>query len=182
MEYFDVYNNFGEKTGQTIERSDAHKSGICHRVVHLWIINSQNQILLQQRSPDKGAGANLWYVSAAGHIEASESVESTLIRETMEELGLNIAPIKDSIEYLYTFKDQMVENNGEYLDNEFSDVFMLKADFRLDEITIQPEEVQAVKYMDYSDFRDMVAAGDKSLWQHKIGYKMLIIALDNALM
>ncbi len=178
MEYFDVYNKYGEKTGEIIERVEAHKNGICHRVIHLWIINSHNEILIQQRSANKDAGANLWYVSVGGHIESSESIESTIIRETKEELGLDILPFINSLEYLFTFKETLIENNGTFIDNEFYDVFLLKADFNINQITVQEEEVQAVKYISYDEFRNIVINQDASFWQHKTGYKMLLAALD----
>ena len=178
MEYFDVYNKYGEKTGETVERNDAHKNGIRHRAVQLWIFNRDNQVLIQQRSTNKRAGANLWYISVAGHIESGESIESTLVRETREELGLDISNLTDSIEYLYTFEECALHQNGSYIDDEICDVFMLKADFNIDEITMQPEEVQAVKYIGYADFKQVLLSGDKSFFPHKIGYKMLLSALD----
>ncbi|MCL2376518.1 MAG: NUDIX domain-containing protein [Defluviitaleaceae bacterium] len=181
MEYFDVYNKYGEKTGEIVERREAHKDGIFHRVVHLWILNSKNEILIQQRSPDKDAGANLWYVSVGGHIESGENIESTLIRETKEELGLDILPLISSVEYLYTFKDALIENNGTFFDNEFFDVFALKADFDIDQITMQKEEVQAVKYISFDEFKSIIASQDKSFWQHRVGYKMLLVALEELL-
>lgn len=178
VEYFNVYNKYGEKTGAIIERNEAHKNGICHRVIHLWLLNSRNELLIQQRSADKDAGANLWYVSVGGHIESSEGIESTLIRETKEELGLDISPFMNSVEYLYTFKETMIEKNGAFFDNEFYDVFVLKANFDIDEVTVQQEEVQAVKYISYDEFKNIVMNQNKSFWQHKTGYKMLLIALD----
>ena len=178
MEYFDVYNKYGEKTGEIIERCEAHRKGICHRVIHLWIINSHNEILIQQRSSNKDAGANLWYVSVGGHIESSESIENTLIRETKEELGLDIIPFINSLEYLFTFKETLVENSGTFIDNEFYDVFILKADFDTGQVTVQEEEVQAVKYINYNEFKDIIMNQDESFWQHKIGYKMLLIVLE----
>lgn len=181
MEYLDVYNKYGEKTGEIIERCVAHGNGICHRVIHLWIINSHNEILIQQRSSEKDAGPNLWYVSVGGHIESSESIENTLIRETMEELGLDIIPFINSLEYLFTFKETLVENNGTFIDNEFYDVFILKADFDIDQIAVQEEEVQAVNYISYDEFKNIVRNQDESFWQHKIGYKMLLIVMEEYL-
>ncbi len=178
MEYLNIYTKYGEKTSEIIERKDAHKAGIFHRVIHLWILNSHNEILIQQRSSNKNAGANLWYVSVGGHIESSEDIESTLIRETKEELGLDILPFINSVEYLYTFKDTLTENNGAYFDNEFYDVFVLKANFEIDQITMQEEEVQAVKYISFDEFKNIVLTRDKSFWHHKMGYRMLLVVLE----
>ena len=82
VEYFNLYNEYGEKTACKISRTEAHVQGLCHRVFHLWMINSENQILVQQRSANKDFGANLWYVSVAGHICFDENIEQSILRET----------------------------------------------------------------------------------------------------
>jgi len=181
MEYFSVYNKFGEKTNAIIEREEAHKTGVLHRTMHLWIFNSHNEVLIQQRSANKDAGANLWYVSVAGHIESSEGIESTLIRETKEELGLDISPFIDSVEYVFTFKDSLEENNGTFFDNEFFDVFALKGNFEIDQVIMQEDEVQAVKYISFDELKNIIVNQDKSFWQHKVGFKMLLVALEEFL-
>jgi hypothetical protein len=46
---------------------------------------------------------------------------------------------------------------------------------------MQKEEVQAVKYISYDEFKNIIVNEDNSFWQHKVGYKMLLIALDEFL-
>ena len=36
MEIFDIVDENGNPTGQTIERSLAHTNGVRHRTVHIW--------------------------------------------------------------------------------------------------------------------------------------------------
>lgn len=181
MEYFDVYNKYGEKTGATIERKDAHREGTLHRTVYLWILNQNNEILIQQRSANKEANPNLWHVSVAGHIGTQESIEDTLIRETREELGLDISHLTDGITYLYTFAERSVLNDGEYIDNEIYDVFVLKSDFDIDQVVMQEEEVQAVKYIKFGELKEAIINNDESFWIDKVGSKMLIVALEDFL-
>lgn len=50
----------------------------------------------------------------------------------------------------------MLDNNGEYFDNEFYDVFVLKANFDIDQITMQENEVQAVKYISYEERKRLI--------------------------
>jgi hypothetical protein len=50
MEFFDVLDEYGNKAGEIIERNEAHKKGICHRVVQVWVINSKNELLLQKQA------------------------------------------------------------------------------------------------------------------------------------
>ncbi len=54
---------------------------------------------------------------------------------------------------------------------------VLKANFDIDQVNVQ-EEVQAVKYISYNEFKNIVMNQNKSFWQHRTGYKMLLIALD----
>ena len=43
MELFDIIDENGDPTGQTIERSIAHAEGIPHRTAHIWIIRRGNE-------------------------------------------------------------------------------------------------------------------------------------------
>jgi isopentenyldiphosphate isomerase len=67
MEFFDVLDEQGNKTGEIIERNEAHKKGICHRVIQVWFINSKKELLLQKRSANKESCPNMWCVSVGGH-------------------------------------------------------------------------------------------------------------------
>lgn len=82
MEYFDICDEMGQPTGNTIERAEAHRLGIRHRTAHVWIIRREQgriQVLLQQRSPQKDSFPGLWDTSSAGHIPAGcEPLESAL--------------------------------------------------------------------------------------------------------
>ena len=56
MEYFDVCNEQGEPTGETVSREIAHRDGILHRTSHVWILREKagkKQVLLQKRSKQK---------------------------------------------------------------------------------------------------------------------------------
>ena len=50
IEIYDEFNNF---LNLKKEKSEAHKYGYYHRSVHIWIYNSNGEILLQKRSKDK---------------------------------------------------------------------------------------------------------------------------------
>lgn len=41
MEFFDIVDEKGIPTGETIERTQAHKKGVRHRTAHIWIIREQ---------------------------------------------------------------------------------------------------------------------------------------------
>ncbi|MBP3280174.1 MAG: NUDIX hydrolase, partial [Butyrivibrio sp.] len=55
MEIFDITDNNGIPTGETVTRSEAHDKGVPHRTAHIWIVRKEKgnyQGLLQNRSAD----------------------------------------------------------------------------------------------------------------------------------
>ncbi len=179
MEFFDVLDEQGNKTGEIIERNEAHKKGICHRVVQVWIMNSKNELLLQKRSANKDSCPNMWYVSLGGHIESQEDSKQTIIREFAEELGLDISKQIDQVQYLYTFKEICVLNNGQFIDNEYYDVYLLRMDLDPNTLVLQEDEVSEVKFMGYQEFKQAVINKDKSYWIHEEGFRILFHYLEN---
>lgn len=56
MEILDVVDENGNPTGETVERTVAHKTGVRHRTSHVWVVRKNNgsmEILLQKRSKNK---------------------------------------------------------------------------------------------------------------------------------
>ena len=78
MEIFDIVDENGNPTGQTIERSLAHTNGVRHRTVHIWIVRKVNgkwQVLLQKRALTKDSFPGRYDTSSAGHIQAGDERE-----------------------------------------------------------------------------------------------------------
>ena len=51
-EMVDQLNNLGEKIG-VVDKDIAHKKGLWHRSIHVWLVNNDNKILLQHRCAEK---------------------------------------------------------------------------------------------------------------------------------
>lgn len=88
MEYFDLLDENGSKTGKIKLREQVHKDGDWHRGVFVFMINSKKEILLQKRSAIKESNPNRWTVSASGHLVTGDSSYEAAVRETEEELGI----------------------------------------------------------------------------------------------
>ena len=89
-ELFDVVNERNEVTGQ-LPRGEVHARGLLHRAVHVFVLNSRGEIFLQKRSHLKDVAPLKWDSSAAGHLDVGESYAACALRETREEIGLDIA-------------------------------------------------------------------------------------------
>jgi isopentenyldiphosphate isomerase len=73
IEYLDILDNNGNKTGETRSYDEVHEKGLIHRTVHVWILNSKKELLVQKRSKDRRAHPDYWDISAAGHISAGQT-------------------------------------------------------------------------------------------------------------
>ena len=88
-EIFDVFTRDGEYLG-TKPKSFCHSKKPCvyHKPVWIWIINDNNEILVQKRAACKKNHPNKWDMPSAGHVDAGETIIEGAIRETYEELGI----------------------------------------------------------------------------------------------
>ena len=151
MEYIDIVNDKGELTGQSESRDSVHQKGLLHRHIHVWIINSNNEVLLQRRSPNKKTYANMWAMSAEGHVSAGKSLEETVIDEVREELNIILSPKQLKLEFSYTRGRIEFANN--WVENGINYVYIVKNDTPLEKITIQESEVSDVKWMKLNDYK-----------------------------
>lgn len=87
-EYLDIVDEKGSIVGKDT-RESLHKSPKkIHRVVHVLLVNSKGQILIQQRSFKQKLGAGGWEISAGGHVDCGEKTDHAAQRELYEELGI----------------------------------------------------------------------------------------------
>jgi isopentenyl-diphosphate delta-isomerase type 1 len=176
-EMIDILDSQGTKTGATKPASEVHTDGDWHRTVHVWILNSKHQLLLQRRSPTKVNFPDMWDISAAGHVDAGESSIETAIRETKEEIGLDLAP--QDLEFLFTQVQQFTQNNGTFVEHKFDDVYLVRRDVDIVGLVLQPEEVTEMRYIDVSEFEQWVREGRKDMVPNATEYPMLIERLKH---
>ena len=160
-EYLDVVDENGKPTGETVERSVAHREGFPHRTSHLWLVRKRDgriQVLLQKRAMTKSF-PGCYDISSAGHIPAGQDYYPSAIRELKEELGLTA---KES-ELIPCGDMKIVWDDVffgiPYHDRQYTKVLLLWADVEEDQLTLQKEEVDGVLSIDLQECMDRVAAG-----------------------
>lgn len=165
-EMIDEYNAIGEKIG-IVDKEVAHKKGLWHKAIHVWILNDKNEILLQYRCAEKKLYPNTFDCSFAGHIGAGESSVQAIIREGKEELGIDID--LEKLEYILTNREKI--KYEQIQSNEFVDIYILRQNISLDNITFQKEEVSDAKYVSLEEFFNLVK--EEKVLPHEIEYMVL---------
>ena len=91
MEYWEVCNACGDRTGQIRPKGAFFGPGEYHPAMEAWIKNSRGEILIQQRSVECEILPGAWGLTT-GRMIAGESTQQGCIREIREELGLCVTP------------------------------------------------------------------------------------------
>ena len=89
MEIWDLYTADRRLTGETHIRGTPIPQGRYHLVVHVWIRNTKEQYLISQRSASRPTFPLMWE-TVGGSALAGESSREAAIRETLEEVGIDL--------------------------------------------------------------------------------------------
>ena len=110
-------------------RKMVHKDGDWHRAVHIWIYNSQGQLILQKRAEGKDTFPGRWDVSVGGHVTSGDTVMETAHKEVEEELGIkiNLSDL-EKLGVIATTAKGSSPVGGPFTCNEYKDLFLLKFD------------------------------------------------------
>lgn len=153
-EIFDIVDEKGQPTGETVTRSQAHAEGIRHRTAHIWVVREngeKTEVLLQKRAMNKDSFPGRYDTSSAGHIQAGDEPLESAVRELAEELGIQADP--DDLKFAGTFPIQYEkEFHGKpFRDNEIAFVYIYHEEVGIDNLTIQKEELDSVEWFDLEE-------------------------------
>ncbi len=146
-EKWDLYDINREKTGEIMERGEPIPPGRYRLVVHICIFDHDGRMLIQQRQPFKAGWSNLWDVTVGGSAIAGDTSQTAAEREVMEEIGLPISLEDERPRFTVNF------------DGGFDDFYCIKRDVDINSLTLQYEEVQAVKWAAKEEILSMIDSG-----------------------
>jgi len=133
----------------SMDRLQAHRDARWHRTFHCWVVNPKAlpRLLFQVRSENVANFPGTLDVSAAGHIEAGETVAQG-VREVREELGIDfeesqLYPLGDRVEVA----DQA---NGQR-NREYQAVYLLREARELPDYSPQVEEIAGLLWLQIDD-------------------------------
>ena len=130
-----------------------------YRVAALWIVNSQDEILLARR-PFHKSSPGRWGPAAAGTLEEGETYRSNIVKEAEEEIGLkNINP-EDGPKFRVKTKTR----------DYFCQYFTLHSDRPADKFKFKADEVVSVKWMPREKLKQDIKQNPKSYVPSFVGY------------
>lgn len=122
----------------TMPKMEAHEKAMLHRAFSVFILNANDEVLLQQRANDKYHSAGLWTNTCCSHPHPGEDTLGAARRRLKEEMGME-ADLQFVFKFMYKapFDNLLTEH-------EIDHVFIGKTN-QLP--VINPEEVASYKYM-----------------------------------
>jgi len=172
----DVLNNDGSISGKIASREEVHRKGLHHRTVHIWVLNSKGELLLQKRSAQKEVFPGLWDISCAGHLSTGDSSISGALRELKEELGLDVR--ETELRFLFTVPGNYF-NGHNIVENETTDVYLLEKPVSSEEIIFNKEEIDQIKFITAAQLKRLIQEKDPDLAGHDKEYLQLMDILED---
>ena len=99
-EIFDIVDENDQIISQAARDQVHGNPSLIHRVIHILVFNSQNELYLQKRNMNKDVQPGKWDTSVGGHVDKGESYRDAAVREMEEELSIKGPDLK----YLYKYR------------------------------------------------------------------------------
>lgn len=146
-EIFPIVDALGNVVGSATRAVCHSGSKLLHPVVHLHVRDSEGRLYLQKRSMDKDIQPGKWDTAVGGHVDYGEDVETALLREAREELGLTgVTPRKL---FSYVFESQV--------ERELVNTFAVEAESSA--ITIDPAEIDEGRFWELAEIDASLGKG-----------------------
>jgi len=123
----------------TMPKMEAHEKAVLHRAFSVFILNSKNQLMLQQRAFHKYHSPGLWTNTCCSHQRLGETNIEAGKRRLFEEMG-----ITSELTELFSFIYKAPFDNG-LTEHELDHVLV---GYSNEDPTINLEEVSNWKWMD----------------------------------
>ena len=112
----DLFNQDGRLS--IMEKIEAHRRGLLHRAISVFIFNDRNELLLQKRAAGKYHSPQKWTNTCCTHPSPGETPFMAAQRRLSEEMGL-VAILTEVFTVLYR-----VDVGNGLTENEFDHVFL----------------------------------------------------------
>jgi isopentenyl-diphosphate delta-isomerase len=155
-----LVNELDEPIG-LMPKLEAHQKAILHRAFSVFVLNDQNEIMLQQRAGHKYHSPLLWTNTCCSHQREGETNIGAGTRRLYEEMGFT-TDIKELFHFIY----KAPFDNG-LTEHELDHVML---GYYNGQPEINPEEVESWKWMKIEDIKnDMILQPE----QYTVWFKII---------
>ncbi len=143
-------------------------TSLLHRAFSVFIFNTQNQLLVTQRSTHKILFPNHWTNACCSHplyteaeLNGHSGVQQAARRRVQQELGIDTSALRpEQFEYItrIQYHADNTPYDGVFGENEIDYCLVLRGDFRL---VPNLNEVKSVKYLGVKECREFLAEGER---------------------
>jgi len=157
----------GNETKKNCHLLENINKGMLHRAFSVFLFDTNNRLLLQQRSIHKITYPNHWTNTCCSHpLHIKEEMDPknnqrgikvAAKRRINYELGIKESQLKtDSINYITRihYKAENVPNDGIFGEHEIDYILFIKGDY---ELQPNPNEVKAVRYVSMYELKELLA-------------------------
>ena len=145
-EEWELYDAEENKEDIIMRRGQPIPDGHYHKIVSIWIKNSEGKFLISKRSAEKRVSPSTWECTG-GAVDTGESTLDAAVREVKEELGIDLDPAAGKL-VRQSRHDEM---------HEFYDVWLFEKDVDIKDLKLQKEEVSDVRWMTKEDVEELWA-------------------------
>ena len=112
---YNLFNQDGKLS--TMGKIEAHRHGLLHRAVSVYIFNDRNELLLQKRAANKYHFPRKWTNTCCTHPYPGESPLIAARRRLSEEMGIMVT-LTETFTFLY-----QADVGNSLTENEFDHIF-----------------------------------------------------------
>ena len=141
MEYLNLYDRDGKLIKKRGIRGE--KTTYLKGIVIIFIENSQGEFLIQKTSSSR----NSVFATTGGHVSYGSTFKETIINEVKEELGIDIS------------NEKIIEVNTYIWKHYIQKIYYLKKDININDLTIQKDEVDYVKWLNREEINELINNG-----------------------
>lgn len=145
-EIIDLYNEYRELTGETIERGTQIPAGRYKLSVHMWVVNTSGEIYIQRRASSRKIFPNYWE-NPGGGVVSGQGSQETLKKEFEEELGI-----------VFEGKYKLIKTIRR--EKDFVDIYWVNQDFEICDLHLQDEEVSSARWVSFDALENMINGGE----------------------
>lgn len=143
MEERDFVNKNRKRIGETTTEESNIAEGKYVQIVIICIENHKKEFLIQKRVQKK----NGKWALTGGHVISGEDSVTAVLRETQEELGLELE--ENEVELIF----------GKRAYDCFVDIYYIKKDIELSNLKLEKEEVENVEWANLKQIRNLKENG-----------------------